>query len=211
MAVKKGRGQEKRRNTASRKPKRIVLIAAEGANKTETNYFKGIRSDAVRFLFTSGNETDPVKLMNRLLKEFGELGLEEDDLAFCLVDGDVNPSKDSQIAAADRLANGTYAKQIVSNPCFEVWFLDHYHYTTRQFRSSADVVAELSTVCPGYAKGRQDMYELTKDALQTAVKNAKKQEQHCLDAGNKPHTSAFQPSTEVYRIMEAIQEITSSK
>ncbi len=39
MAVKKGRGQEKQRNTASRKPKRIVLIAAEGANKTETNYF----------------------------------------------------------------------------------------------------------------------------------------------------------------------------
>lgn len=211
MAVKKGRGQVKQRGTENRKTKRVILIAAEGKNKTETNYFKGIHSNAVQIWFTSGNETDPVKLMKRLLMEYEELGLEEDDFAFCPVDGDVNPTKDSQIAAADRLANGTYAKQIVSNPCFEVWFLDHYHYTTRQFRSSADVVAELSTVCPGYAKGRQDMYELTKDALQTAVKNAKKQEQHCLDAGNKPHTSAFQPSTEVYRIMEAIQEIEASK
>lgn len=211
MAVKKGLGQEKRRNTANRRPKRIILLAAEGANKTETNYFKGIRSNAVQIHFTSGNETDPVKLMNRLLDEFRERGLEEGDFAFCLVDSDVNPSKDGQIAAADKLAKGSCAAQIVSNPCFEIWFLDHYRYTTKQFQSSAEVVTELAAVCPGYAKGRQDMYELTKDALQTAVNNAKKQEQHCLDAGNKPHTSAFQPSTEVYRIMEAIQEIESSK
>lgn len=211
MAVKKGRGQEKRRNTANRRPKRIILIAAEGANKTETNYFKGIRSDAVRFLFTSGNETDPVKLMNRLLKEFGELGLEEDDLAFCLVDGDVNPSKDSQIAEADKLAKDTSAKQIVSNPCFEVWYLDHFRFTMRQFRSSAEVEAALAAEFPGYSKSRPDMYEQTKNKLQTAVANAKRQEQRCKEAGNKPHTASFQPSTEVYRIMEAIQEIESTK
>ena len=211
MAVKKGRGQEKLRNTANRRPKRIILIAAEGTNKTETNYFKGIRSDAVRFLFTSGNETDPVKLMNRLLKEFGELGLEEDDLAFSLVDGDVNPSKDSQIAEADKLAKDTSAKQIVSNPCFEVWYLDHFRFTTKQFRSSAEVETALAAEFPGYSKSRPDMYEQTKDKLQTAVANAKRQEQRCKEAGNKPHTSAFQPSTEVYRIMEAIQEIESSK
>lgn len=210
MAVKNGRGQEKRRNTANRRPKRIILIAAEGKNKTETHYFKGIRSDGIRFRFTSGNETDPVKMMKRLLKEYEALDPEE-DFAFCLVDGDVDPTKDSQIAAADRLANGIRIKQIVSNPCFEVWFLDHYLYTTRQYQSSADVIAELSTVCPGYAKGRQDMYEQTKAALQTAVRNAKKQEQHCLDAGNKPHTSAFQPSTEVYRIMEVIQDLEATE
>ena len=211
MAVKKGRGQEKRRNTANRKPKRIILIAAEGTNKTETNYFKGIHSDAVRFLFTSGNETDPVKLMKRLLKEFGELGLEEDDLAFCLVDGDVDPSKDRQIAEADKLAKDTAAKQIVSNPCFEIWYLNHYLFTTRQFHSNAEVEAALLAVFPGYSKSRTDMYDQTKDKLQTAVKNAKKQEMHCVGAGNKPHTSAFQPSTEVYRIIEVIQAIESSK
>lgn len=136
-------------------------------------------------------------MMKRLLKEYEEQGLEEDDLAFCLVDGDVNPAKDSQIVAADRLANGTYAKQIVSNPCFEVWFLDHYHFTTRQFRSSADVVAELSTLCPGYAKGRQDMYELTKDALQAAIKTPKSRNNTAWTpetSRTHPHSSPAQRS-----------------
>ena len=210
MAVKKGRGQEKRRNTRTRKPKRIILIAAEGANKTETNYFRSIQSDAVRIRFTPGNETDPVKLMSRLLKEYRELGLEEDDFAFCLVDGDLDPSKDSQIAEADRIAKGSHAEQIVSNPCFEVWLLDHYRFTTKQFHSSAEVVSDLISECPWYSKNCVTVYERTQDKLHTALANAKKQEKYCQDGGNRPHTALFQPSSEVYRIIEVIQHIETT-
>ena len=81
------------------------------------------------------------------------------------------------------------------------------HRHRLQLNSEAALAAEF----PGYSKSRPDMYEQTKDKLQTAVANAKRQEQRCKEAGNKLHTSAFQPSTEVYRIMEAIQEIESSK
>ncbi len=210
MAVKKGRGLVKQRDTKNRKRKRIILIAAEGANKTETNYFKGIRSDSVRFMFTSGNETDPVKLMERLLKEYQEQGLEEDDYCFCLVDGDLDQAKDDQIAAADRLAKGSAAVQIVSNPCFEVWFLDHFRFTTKQFHSSSEVVSDLFSNCPEYSKNRLDMFEQTKVRLQTALSNAKRQEQYCKNAGNKPHTYTFQPSTEVYRIMDVLQQIENT-
>lgn len=211
MAVKKGRGQEKQRNTKKRTRKRIILIAAEGTNKTETNYFKGIHLDTVRFLFTSGNETDPVKMMKRLLKQFSELGLENDDFAFCLVDGDLNPSKDSQIAEADKLARDTPIKQIVSNPCFEVWYLDHYHFTTRKFGSCAEVETALAAEFRGYSKNRLDMYERTRDKLQTAIAHAKSQERCCKEAGYKLHTASFQPSTEVYRIMEIVQQIEAAK
>lgn len=210
MAIKKGRGQIKRRNTRNRTRKRIVLIAAEGTNKTETNYFKGIHLDKVQFQFTSGNETDPVKLMTRLLKQFSELELEKDDFAFCLVDGDLNPSKDNQIVEADKLARNTSAKQIVSNPCFEVWYLDHYRFTTRQFGSCAEVEAALAAEFRGYSKNRLDMYEQTRDKLQNAIAHAKSQEKHCKEAGYKLHTAPFQPSTEVYRIMEIIQQIEAA-
>lgn len=32
--------------------------------------------------------------------------------------------------------------------------------------------------------------------------NAEKMEKHCLDSGHTPHTVAFSPSTDVYKIFE---------
>lgn len=41
MAIRKENGyQRKERGNSKRKQKRIILIAAEGRNKTETNYLK---------------------------------------------------------------------------------------------------------------------------------------------------------------------------
>ena len=89
--MKTGRGKEKQRDIEKRKRKSTFLFAAEGNNVTEKNYFKAINSDRVHVIFTKGNETDPVKLMNRLIEESKNLDPELGDRAFCLVDADVNP------------------------------------------------------------------------------------------------------------------------
>lgn len=205
--MKTGRGKEKQRDIEKRKRKSTFLFAAEGNNVTEKNYFKAINSDRVHVIFTKGNETDPVKLMNRLIEESKNLDPELGDRAFCLVDADMNPVKDQQIADADNAARKTLAVQIVSNPCFEIWFLDHFRYTTTQFRSSADAIAALMDAFPLYAKNNPDMYVRLKDKQDEAIKNAKRQEQHNLDNGRKPHTAKFQPSTEVYKIIEALRSL----
>ena len=113
--MKTGRGKEKQRDIEKRKRKSTFLFAAEGNNVTEKNYFKAMNSDRVHVIFTKGNETDPVKLMNRLIEESKNLDPELGDRAFCLVDADVNPVKDQQIADADNAARKTLAVQIVSN------------------------------------------------------------------------------------------------
>ena len=209
MAVSKERGKSKQRGTGTRQRKRIVLFAAEGNNKTETLYFKNFNQKNLQIKFTRGNETDPEKMMKRLLDETKDMGLgsEPEDCAFCLVDGDVNPKKDGQIARADAMAKGTKAVQIVSNPCFEIWYLCHYNHSTRQYHSSDEVVSALKELEPAYKKENPDMYQLTIHNVNKACENAIRLEQYNQDAGHKPHTSGFQPSTEVYKVVRHLQKI----
>lgn len=212
MAVKGERGNAKKRGSGLRQRKSIILFAAEGTNKTETLYFKNFKPENAQVKFTRGNETDPEKMMERLLREAKEmeLGSEPGDRAFSLVDADVNPQKDPQIARADAMARGTIATQIVSNPCFEVWYSCHYGCSTRQFRSSDEAVTALKAIEPAYAKENPNMYELTIARVNIASENAKRMEQYNLDAGHKLHTSPFQPSTEVYKIINDLLKKTES-
>lgn len=144
--------------------------------------------------------------MERLLKEAEEIGLgsEPGDRAYSLIDADVNPQKDAQIARADAMAQGTIATQIVSNPCFEIWYCCHYGYSTRQFRSSDEAVAALRELEPAYTKDNPNMYKLTISKVDTACRNAERLEQYNRNAGRKPHSSAFQPSSEIYKIAKQL-------
>ena len=209
MAVKNERGKGKQRGSGTRQRKSIVLFAAEGNNKTETLYFRNFNQRNIQVKFTRGNETDPEKMMKRLLDEANDMGLgsEPGDFAFSLVDGDVNPKKDAQIARADAMARGKKVIQIVSNPCFEIWFYCHYGYSTRQFHSSDEVVAALKELEPAYTKENPEMYMLTIRKIDKACENAMRLEQYNLAAGNKQHTSDFQPSTEAYKVIMQFQKI----
>lgn len=51
----------KKRNSNTRKRKSIMLIVAEGENRTETNYFRSFPSEKYRIRFVSGNDTDPIR------------------------------------------------------------------------------------------------------------------------------------------------------
>ena len=208
MAVNKGRGKGKQRGTGTRQRKSIILFAMEGNNKTETLYFKKFNQKNLQIKFTRGNETDPEKMMKRLLDEADDmdLGSEPGDCAFSLVDGDVNPQKDDQIKHADAMAQGTKAMQIVSNPCFEIWYFCHYGYSTRQFHSSDEAVAALTELEPAYTKEKPDMYQLTIHNLGKACVNAKRLEQYNLENGHRLHAADFQPSTEVYKIIKILVE-----
>ena len=203
MPVKNERGKGKQRGTGTRQRKSIVLFATEGNNKTETLYFKNFNQKNLQIKFTRGNETDPEKMMKRLLDEADDMGLgsEPGDCAFSLVDGDVNPKKDGQIMRADVMARGTKATQIVSNPCFEIWYSCHYGYSTRQYHSTDEAIAALRELVPAYSKENPGMYQLTIHNVNKACENAIRLEQYNQDAGRKLHTADFLPSTDVYKVI----------
>lgn len=210
MGVRKPGYEPKQRNSNRRIRKSIIVISSEGKNKTEKYYFKKFSSSKVKIHFAPGNATDPVKMVNALIRECEEQGIQRDwgDRAYCLVDSDVNVRKDKQIAEADRIA-AKYKKcdmeVIVSGPCFEEWFICHSKYSTKQYNSNEEVLEDIETLIPGYSKGREDLYELLFDAQDQAIKNAKKLETHNIENGRTIHMSDFQPSTEVYKIIEEIR------
>lgn len=197
----------KKRNAGNRQRKRIILIATEGTNKTETNYFKGFNSKETRIVFASGNETDPVNMANSLVAEYGDNGLDErlGDRAFCIVDGDLSRDRERQIFEADRILRKT-GTIIVSNPCIEVWFLCHYTYSTRQYLSSSEVESRLREYLPEYKKSMKGLKDILDEHLGRAVLNAKHLDNYNQQAGRKPHTYDYQPATEVYRIIEEIHK-----
>lgn len=198
----------KRRNSRNRKRKRIVLIAAEGKNKTEVNYFNGFSNKEVKIVFVRGNETDPVKMTKHLCNdyEFYELDKELGDLAYCVVDGDISVEKEKQILEADHIIK-KYGSVIVSNPCIEVWFLCHFIGSTKQYSSSEEVVKRLKKFFPKYSKNSDDIYNMLEDKINTAIDNSKNLEKNNHDNRHKLHCHNNQPSTEVYKIVEAIDGV----
>lgn len=86
---------------------------------------------------------------------------------------------------------------LVSSPCFEIWFLCHYGASTKQYLSNEHVLDELRKEIPSYGKSKDKMFDLTKDKIEDAIRNAEKLRSACERAGYRPHTIDFLPSTEI--------------
>ena len=195
----------KKRNTGKRKRRRIILLAVEGKNKTETNYFRGFDSKDIKIVFASGNDTDPINMAKSLVEDYELNDLDEKlgDAAFCVVDGDVSKTREKQILEADRIVH-KIGNVIVSNPCIEVWFLCHFTASSGQFQTSKEAVNRLKEFIPGYEKNTKGIYGLLKDKQALAIKNARELEHINESVGRKLHHYDFQPSTEIYKILCSI-------
>lgn len=195
----------KKRNTGNRKRRRIVLLAVEGNNKTEKNYFRGFDSTDTKIIFASGNDTDPINMAKSLIEDykFNDLDSELGDAAFCVVDGDVSKTREKQVLEADRIVK-KIGSVIVSNPCIEVWFLCHFTSSSGQFQSSKEAVIRLKEHIPEYEKSMKGIYELLEDMQEQALKNAKALDQFNIQVGRQLHHYDYQPSTEVYKIIHTI-------
>ena len=79
---------------------------------------------------------------------------------------------------ADKKAEANDLSLIVSSPCFEIWYLCHYDYSTKAFGSNEEVINELKKRIPQYDKNKEDMYELLRPMQDNAVQNAKRLEKY---------------------------------
>lgn len=196
----------RRRNINSRKSKRVILVAFEGKNKTENNYFNNYRLRDKDYIIklVPGNETDPINLVNKTIIKVKELGLnlKENDRAYCIFDTDLDERKNIQIAKARELAKKHHIIMITSNPCIELCFLLHFEYTTA-WLSNNDVINKLKKYYPKYEKNMNIFPEI-KDKVFEAIKNAKKLESFQLDNDKIIGTVEANPSTEMYKIVEEL-------
>lgn len=205
---KQRRAASLQRKRARQAPYDRVLIVCEGA-KTEPNYLREIR-DAYRLSTANidicGEEcgSDPLSVVNYAIRKFRQ---DPDyDRVYCVIDRDKHATFD---AAMDKLRQTKLGKNvsfaaITSVPCFEIWLLLHFCYTTRQFCAPGNasncelVIAELNKRerIPGYNKGARNIFVLTKENLPDAIKHARRLQQH------NEATGANNPATNMHELVE---------
>lgn len=191
-----------------RKPKSKVLIATEGKNKTEKTYFSNFEDSKKSYnvTYARGNNTDPLKLVKMLIKEIAELrlDLQDDDVAYCIFDTDVDSNKNTIIEEAIQLAKKNNINIITSSPCIELWFLLHYDYTTANMNNE-EVIRRLKKYYPKYKKNI-NIYPDIIEKIDLAIDRAKKLEKYQINSKQRIGTVEANPNTEVYKIVEYLMK-----
>lgn len=202
-----------RRRKAKQAPYERVLIVCEG-EKTEPFYLLGLRKSlglhpANVVIADKKSGLDPKSLVDYALEELKK----DSDFnhVFCVFDRD----KHLTYAAAlekirtKRLSGDTKLHSITSIPCFEVWVLLHFVYSTASFQAAANdsncalVVRELRKEgrIPGYEKGIRNVFDIIANKLDTAILNAKRLEEFHLTSG------IANPSSKVFQLVEHLRDM----
>ena len=145
-------------------------------------------------------------MVKGLISTMEDLGFDsrEGDLAFCLLDMDCSRDKEKPLQEALRLAKKNEIQIIVSNPCFEFWYLLHFQYTTKFFKDYPAVKTALTAYLSDYEKAG-DVYAQLSEHTTDAIQNAKRVEQyHIQNDCNKPFGIAVNPFTDIYQLVESL-------
>lgn len=194
--------KQKKRGLVKRERRRILLLGLEGKNKTEKLYFSEFNHLQKKFVirFASGNKTDPLQLVQNLEKDIHkqDLNLKDWDMAFAVFDVDNDIGKQRSIEEAKQIAGKKGIKLIPSNPCFEVWFLLHFEYSTA-YCSNLDALQKLCKYVENYDKSCSCFNQIH-PYLNTAIHNSKKLRKYHSESMN---TSIFKqnPMTDVDKII----------
>lgn len=116
---------------------------------------------------------------------------------------DTDFNKEIQIGKARKLADENGIELILSNPCFEVWLLLHFRYSTRGYQSNHEVLDELRNRWPAYRKNI-DSFQYLQDCCEVAINNAKKLEQFNFDNKGTEVIEECNPSTDVHKLVMRI-------
>ena len=207
------RAKKVRKNKITKFRKSLLVIGTEGDNKTEELYFRELERKQGKYhvIFARGNETDPVNIVKNTAKaaKKEEISIKKGDLAISIFDLDVDRKKVEQLLEAKKTADAGKINIFTSNPCFEVWYLEHFSYTSKYFSNSEDVIKELVKQCPNYQKNTCDIdlfYPLTKNAIQNCVLL----EEHHRKYGSEKTEEFNNPRTDIYKLVQKMIEDESS-
>lgn len=198
---------QKSRGKRLRKRKKIIFIGAEGKNKTETKYFNSFNrlQDTYIVKFERNNRTDPKGMVTSIHKEAQAEGItgRNGDEVYVLLDADSEQYKKEQIKEAISIGKNKNVNVIISNPCFELWFLLHFEYTTKYFSSNRELIKELKRYIKNYEKNL-DVFTMLEDKQMDALKNAKKL--HSVHAETRKQLGYVQnPETDIDILVDKLK------
>ncbi len=195
------------KSKATRERKKIIIVGTEGDNQTEIQYLRSLekRQKQYHFIFAPGRDTDPIGILRNTIRKADdeEISPRTGDLAVSIFDLDLDRTKIPQLSDAKRLAEKKGISIITSNPCFEIWYLEHFGYTSRSFNSSAELLQVLKKYIPDYQKSYCDitvLYPLTDEA----ISNCKRLDEHHKKNGTETVFEFSNPRTDMYILIEQI-------
>ena len=159
------------------KRKKVIVFGYEGKNnKTETLYFQHFKPADDDFILkpVSCGNTDPLNMLASIKQKRKSFDYKpKEDRTFLFIDVDCNKEKLEEVLELRKKLPKDIAI-ILSSPTFEIWFLNHFTYTTRAFRSTDELIKELEKYIPGYEKSK-DYYNTLFPLFDAAIKNGKSQ------------------------------------
>ena len=185
----------------------VIILVVEGRNVTETLYFRQFNKPNMGYsirVLASGSSTDPEGMLENLDRywQTNELDPRRGDRGFIVLDLDCDDKKGRLIRKLEK--DSPIAQFVVSNPCFEVWFLLHFRYTTHAFSSGTDLIRELRRFTSDYETNR-DVSEILSSHMDAAYENAKKLIRYFEENGAQWPSNECNPRTDVPDILEVIR------
>ena len=128
------------RRGPQREPYEFILIVCEG-EKTEPNYLGGLRAtyrlSSANIKIVHPDATDPMSIVNFAETE---LGCKDEgyDRVYCVFDRDSHANYDAALRRIQNSQHGISGRLqgAISVPCFEIWLLLHFRYSTASFTAS---------------------------------------------------------------------------
>lgn len=198
--------RDKPRGEGKRKRKPVMFIALEGKNKTEKLYLRALNKDfgdKYSLQFTPGGETDPRNMWHSLQNLMsGSFSMEDEDKAYCVCDSDFESYKQEKLNDLKRNSLQDSAQFIISNPCFEIWLLNHFRYSTRQYSTFQELKSDLCKHIEGYEKNSDYYHSHLRTKTKEAVLNSNKQIYEVNRDKHSEDKVPKNPGTEMAKLVE---------
>ncbi|MFR1725051.1 RloB family protein [Emergencia timonensis] len=212
-------GKIEKRGSRRRKVKPVTLIVTEGS-QTEPRYFDYFRTRQKNIEIQiignkqKGSRTDYLSLVKKAIeyKNKNQISTFYGDQIWIVADGDVNYNnpdpirlKNTQLMNARNLAAKNDINIALSNPCFELWYLMHFKYSTSYLKDYNAVASLLKNYISDYDK-KSDIAEILSPHLTNAIHNAAKLEDYHRDNGKlQPFGIDANPFTDVYKLIKTLK------
>lgn len=155
---------------------------------------------------TPADGTDPVSVVSFAERELAKHGY---DRVYCVFDRDTHANYAQALQRIAQFPGGKiYAAP--STPCFEIWILLHFAYSTAPFvaagkRSAGDeAVREVIRHLPKYTKGYSGVFDELEQRLDQALKHAEQLKTH------NQRTGSSNPATEIHTLVEFLKTLMPS-
>lgn len=204
------------RQKATKAPYETILIVCEDS-KSSPNYFneliKYFRLNTANVIVIPSKGSAPISVVNHSIELARTIPYI--DRVACVFDRDNHASYEQAIdklkSQKPKRSSKTIYQVIASTPCFELWLLLHFCYTTKSYtytgkKSAANnLITDLLKELPSYNKTNTNWFNDLIIKINSAIKNAKKLQEH----NNK--TDSTNPTTNVHELIEYLINLKTSE